>query len=226
MEKMLASSMKLLAESNSARTTASVLLHGLLFLAFSVHWWTWWATPMPAAGTTRGSRTMLLYLPGPPSPAPQAARRAAPVRRPAPKLVTVRMPTLQPPKLDPTAPIGIAQNDSSGTDALGYGSASIVSIQPFPRQNPDLSRLPSGSSGDLIVGVRIDNTGRVASAVTKKGLGYGVDEMLLATVQQWIFHPAMKDGHPVASEHELCFHYHLPGDPMTAGWESFTLVLR
>ena len=40
-----------------------------------------------------------------------------------------------------------------------------------------------------------------------KGLGYGVDEAVMATVQQWTFHPATRNGQPVPSEQELLFHY-------------------
>jgi protein TonB len=39
------------------------------------------------------------------------------------------------------------------------------------------------------------------------GLGPAIDENVIATVQQWTFHPATKDGQPVASEQELHFHY-------------------
>ncbi len=39
------------------------------------------------------------------------------------------------------------------------------------------------------------------------GLGYGVDETVIATVEQWVFHPALASGRPVASEQELHFHY-------------------
>ncbi len=40
-----------------------------------------------------------------------------------------------------------------------------------------------------------------------KGLGSPVDEYVIATVQQWKYTPAKKNGVPVVSEQELHFHY-------------------
>jgi len=70
-----------------------------------------------------------------------------------------------------------------------------------------LSQLPKGTSGDVIVDVVIDKTGRIAKFTMTKGLGHGVDDTVLATIQQWTFQPATRNGQPVASEQELLFHY-------------------
>jgi protein TonB len=145
-----------------------------------------------------------------------------------PKLTAVRYVAPTTPETAETASSAtdVPPNEAVGSDALGSGTVSIVYIQSFPKQRPDISGLPVGSSGDIVVGVRIDNDGRVASATTKQGVGYGIDEMMIATVEQWIFHPATKDGRPVTSEQDLHFHYDLGRNPMLCGWECFTLVER
>jgi protein TonB len=39
------------------------------------------------------------------------------------------------------------------------------------------------------------------------GLDPSVDQAVIATVRQWLFTPATKDGVPVVSEQEFHFHY-------------------
>jgi protein TonB len=215
------------AKTGAARVGASVLLHLLVIAAVSRHWS--WARKMPAAGTARGSRVMLLYLPGGASVGAQQeakvrSRRARP--RVAPKLEAVRYVAPEVEEAGAAAPVAATADEAVGSAALGSGTVSLVFIQSFPAQRPDISMLPVGASGDIVVGVRIDDNGRVVRATTKRGVGYGIDEMMLATVEQWIFHPATKDGRPVTSEQDLHFHYDLGRNPMTCGWECFTLVER
>jgi protein TonB len=53
----------------------------------------------------------------------------------------------------------------------------------------------------------IDSTGKIAKYTVERGLGHGVDDTVIATIQGWTFHPATRNGVPVASEQELLFHY-------------------
>ncbi len=55
--------------------------------------------------------------------------------------------------------------------------------------------------------VVIDTNGKISDLKMMSGLGDGIDETVISTVQQWVFHPALQNGHPVASEQELHFHY-------------------
>ncbi len=55
----------------------------------------------------------------------------------------------------------------------------------IPSPKPDLSQLPSGTSGDVIVDVVIDKDGRIAKYTMMRGIGHGVDQTVLATIQQW-----------------------------------------
>jgi protein TonB len=99
------------------------------------------------------------------------------------------------------------QTPGSGVDALGEGDISIALMQFFPDPKPDLTRLPHGSRGDVVLEAVINVDGRIAQLTVKQGVGYGVDESVIATVEQWTFHPAMRDGKPVASQQEFHFHY-------------------
>jgi periplasmic protein TonB len=79
--------------------------------------------------------------------------------------------------------------------------------QVFP--DPAVSRadLPPGVQGDVVVVVTIDEHGNVVELKLVRGIGYGVEERVLATLRQWRFSPASKDGVTIASQHIVTFHY-------------------
>jgi TonB family protein len=51
--------------------------------------------------------------------------------------------------------------------------------------------------GNLLMKLAIDEEGQVTSAITLAGAPYGVDEGAIATLRQWQFQPATKDGQPI-----------------------------
>ncbi|AXC11666.1 hypothetical protein ACPOL_2342 [Acidisarcina polymorpha] len=119
--------------------------------------------------------------------------------------------------LPATAPAPVLTNEAtsastgkSGTeanDALGNEDIQIALTTYSPSPKPDLSRLPRGAQGDVVIDITIDPTGKVADLQILQSLGYGVEGMVADTVRGWKFRPATKDGIPVASIQELHFHY-------------------
>ena len=79
--------------------------------------------------------------------------------------------------------------------------------QVFPDPPVARSDLPAGVSGDVIVEVTIDDQGNVTSLKLTQGIGYGIDEKVLAVLRQWHFRPASRNGFNVASQHLVHFHY-------------------
>jgi TonB family protein len=79
--------------------------------------------------------------------------------------------------------------------------------QVFP--DPAVSRadLPPGVQGDVVVEVTIDEQGNVIETKLIRGIGYGIEDRVLATLRQWHFRPASKDGATIASQHIVTFHY-------------------
>ena len=84
-------------------------------------------------------------------------------------------------------------------------------IPALPRVFPDpavtAADLPPGVQGDVIVEVTIDEQGNVVELKLIRGIGYGIEEKVLATLRQWRFRPASKDGVTIASQHIVTFHY-------------------
>jgi protein TonB len=72
----------------------------------------------------------------------------------------------------------------------------------------DRSLLPD-SNKDIVVDVKVSAAGDVLEATLVKGIGNGLDQIVLDTVKTWRFHPATINGSPVATEAELIFPFDL-----------------
>ena len=130
-----------------------------------------------------------------------APGRTAAVQPPKPKIV----PPKEEPKLamkEPEPP-----PPSSGGDPSGEADVTVAMANFYPPPKPDLSVLPHGTRGDVVIDIVIDEDGKVVDTHIDQGLGHGVDEAVLAVVQTWTFTPATKAGKPVASEQQLLFHF-------------------
>ncbi|WP_162538204.1 energy transducer TonB [Granulicella sp. WH15] len=158
-------------------------------------------------GDRFGHHILLTYSAG---HAPAAEKAPIPHKQPPPPPAHAALSTPKPPPPAPAASSSTtAASTESGTssDALGNGNVTVALVILHPPPQPDLSRLPSGTRGDVIVDVVIDASGRIVKTTMASGLGHGVDETVLATIQQWTFQPATRNGVPVPSEQELLFHY-------------------
>jgi periplasmic protein TonB len=193
-------------------TVASVAAHilALLLIVGALHHNKSWVAPYRLPGSTLGHNFVVAYLP---DRAPDQAAMAKAKADPKPTAPKSLLPTLAKPKAaNTTAPstttTASPQPDSTtGADALGSGNITIALVSFFPPPHPDLTVLPHGTRGDVILHVVIDTDGKISDLKKLSGLGYGIDENVIATVEQWTFHPALQNGRPVASEQELHFHY-------------------
>jgi protein TonB len=77
----------------------------------------------------------------------------------------------------------------------------------FPDPPVVRAELPPGLKGDVIVEVTIDAQGAVVETRLLEAVGHGIDEKVVATLRQWRFQPATLDGTPVASKHDVHFHF-------------------
>jgi protein TonB len=132
---------------------------------------------------------------------PYAPGHTAVVQPPKPKT----LPPKEQPKLamkqpEPPPP-------SSAGDPSGEADVSVAMATFYPAPKPDLSALPHGTHGDIVVDIVIDEDGHVVDTQVDQGLGHGVDEAVQAVLQTWTFDPATKAGKPVASKQQLLFHF-------------------
>ncbi len=166
-------------------------------------------------GTPLGSRIELSYLPGGASTSAVVGKRTA-ARTHAVPAKNPQLTVSRPMPPHPEQPAATAEDDhssSSGTagsssnDALGTDDIRIALTTYSPSPKPDLSALPHGTQGEVVLDVTIDPTGKVADLQILHALGYGVEGSVAETVRTWTFRPATKDGVAVASVQELHFHF-------------------
>lgn len=137
----------------------------------------------------RTAAVLVPYAPG---------HQAAPP--PKPKVVPLEKPKLAAKKPEPPPP-------SRGGDPSGESDVSVATADFYPDPKPDLSVLPHGTKGDVLIDIVIDEAGKVVETQVDQGLGHGVDEAVQAVVQTWTFTPATKAGKPVPSKQQLLFHF-------------------
>ncbi len=143
--------------------------------------------------------------------------------REQPKLALHRVASKepQPPKLDSRReqPAYTAANapDETARGGSPFGRIpgspltgdEVVPAFPVVYPDPAVSRadLPAGVQGDVIVEVTIDSQGDVVETKLLQGIGYGIEQKVLEVLPRWHFHPAMRDGVTIASQHIVHFHY-------------------
>jgi len=179
-------------QSQRRLIVASALLH-LAVLAAILYVRPLHVQPTRYPGTAQGTRISLTYSPGgAPRPAPTPVTKVKSRTKPAPTI---------------TASVNVDPTPSQGGSARGSGNVTVALATFFPNPQPDLSHLPHGTSGDVIIDVVIDEKGKIVETQVAHSMGDAIDQPVLATIETWTFKPATKDGVPVPSEQELLFHY-------------------
>ncbi len=162
-----------------------------------------------------GSRS-IVYL------APVGPEQASPPATPPRLTLKAALPAKpKPPKSEPKREQSASTADNAPEDTARGGSPfgrvpgspltgdEVVPAFPDVYPDPPISRadLPAGIQGDVIVEVTIDPRGDVVETKLIQGIGYGVEQKVLQVLQRWHFHPAMRDGVTIASQHIVHFHY-------------------
>lgn len=161
--------------------------------------------PYKLPGTENGVRLLTYYSPGSPKHAESeiASKKSTAEKAPSVARLAVTAPK---PVEAKAASADVGSGDSS-LSGIGEGDISIALQKYFPPPKPDLSVLPHGTRGDVILDAVVDQNGKITELRLIQGLGPGIDDVVIATVKQWSYTPAMRHGVPVVSEQELHFHY-------------------
>lgn len=161
--------------------------------------------PLHLPGTPEGRHMMLTYSTGGPAESHQSALLHNSTPHPA-----ARKPTraILQPSPAPSAPApSEAGHGASGDSAFGDENVRVALPQVHPRPQPDLSSLPHGMAGDVVVDVVIDDTGKVTGTTLVKGLGPNIDTSVMLALRDWTFTPATRNGTNIPSEQEILIHY-------------------
>lgn len=184
---------------------SSLTAHATLIALLLV---TWHRVPMVRAvspGEKSGTVTTVLYAPSTGSAPHSQTGHAAVAPITQARLTTPK--TMTQVAAAPATPDTPAPAAAPGLDSLGEGDVRIALGSFFPRPKPNLQGLPHGFEGDVVVDVVIDEAGHIREAKLVRGISPQVDNTVIATVEQWQFVPAERNGTPIASLQELLFHY-------------------
>jgi TonB family protein len=149
---------------------------------------------------------------------PDAAKLLFPPRKSRPR------PQSQPSKPAPEPQQVIATADAEAADhnsRVGSPLGAITMIDgpitghevhvayPVVYPDPPVARaeLPRDLQGDVVIEVTIDSQGNVVETKIVQAIGHGIDEKIEATLRRWHYQPATLDGTPVASRHDVHFHF-------------------
>jgi TonB family protein len=96
----------------------------------------------------------------------------------------------------------------SEMDGIVFGDEVIPAlVQTFPDPKIPRGEIPSGVVGDVVVEITIDVQGNVIDERLLRGIGYGIDEKVIAAVRGWHFRPATRNGVPIPSKHDVLYHF-------------------
>ena len=90
-----------------------------------------------------------------------------------------------------------------------YDGHDVRPAYPVVFPDPPVSRadIAAGQQGDVVVEVSIDKLGNVIEMRLLQGMGPSIDDKVLATLRNWRYKPATRDGEPIAEKHDVHFHY-------------------
>lgn len=190
----------------------SVLLHVTLLLV-----WCWppeakFIKPVWLArgqGGTATPSSIVLYLPHDTQfaehplvslPAPSRQKRSA---RTELKKRTNLVDSDKPANLaEPGSASGTSFDGASEGDEIKPGFAIRFTAPRVSR-----SDLPGGVQGDVVVELTIDAQGNVVDEKLLQGLGHGIDDMVIATLRDWHFRPATRNGIAIPFKYDAHFHF-------------------
>ena len=152
--------------------------------------------PVKIPGSANGKHLLLTYSVG---GVQSEAETAVTMQVPAKAAVVA--------SADEAKPMAEQGSGSAGLSGLGDGNMTIAAVKQAPRPQPDLSGLPHGRGGNVILNAVIDTHGAITELTVVQSLSESIDQQVMVTVRGWSFTPATKDGQPVASEQEIVLHY-------------------
>jgi TonB family protein len=168
----------------------------------------------PSAAGLGGRSYETVYLSAPPAAQLVAPRKTIYLGRREPKLSLPHLAESRHRARNNSRQPQIADSKSLAGSILGtVAEGSWHDVRPalplvFPDPEITRSTLPPGVTGEVIVEVTIDKVGNVIDTRLLQGMGYGIEEKVLAILSTWHFRPAMQDGQPIASKQDV--HFHLP----------------
>ncbi|HET9742037.1 MAG TPA: TonB family protein [Terriglobales bacterium] len=207
---------------NSATAWRRALVFSLVLHVGLLTWLCWRPEPPLVTASAvmegnSGSSIGIVYLPTDPSlhlavnEQAHALRYARPVKK---KRALRKAHSVAPVREDDHATDAKLQSPASGSSfgSFDFGPSEGHDVRPalpvnFPDPHVNASELPAGLTGDVVVEVTIDSYGNIVKRRVLQSLGTGIDDKVLAVLENWRFRPATRDGIPIPSRQDVHFHF-------------------
>ncbi len=189
----------------------SIVIHGIVLYLLVVPPRPSFVRPYAVMHGEHGTSTTLVYLGKLGDRDSQPAAQESLIYR-APRVNAVAVRKHKSPAKPTEAAAMRAPRAGTPWGSLLQGPIDGHEVRPaFPLVFPDpvvpQSQIPSGVAGNVIVEITIDEQGNVTAMKVLQGLGYGIEEKVLAALRNWRFQPAMMDGHAIASQQDVHFRF-------------------
>ena len=136
----------------------------------------------------------------------QSRQKASSVRQLAPLPPKMEQGNRLEASISPAAPAA-----GSPYGSLAYRTFIGPEVRPaLPVYSPDPvmpSELSRSVMGDVVIEVTIDEAGNITQSIMLRGLEPGIDQKVLAAVQNWRFRPATRNGVAIASKQDVYYHF-------------------
>lgn len=160
-------------------------------------------------GGSSAAAAMALYLPQPDRP-----QLRQEIKLPPPKMAQRQATKLKMANRHNILEQEAAGNRESGspfasaTTGSSYGDE-VKPALPVTFVDPQISpwESPPGVQGDVIVEITIDAEGNITETRLLQGVGYGIDQKVIAAARKWHFRPATRNGMAVPSKQDYRFHF-------------------
>jgi TonB family protein len=194
----------------------SVAVHSLVLFALCLRPTPVFVKPLLIAHGDRGPTPLLYFAPHGQeqslvAPAPKSASARIHLRVQERLEFNAKVTSQKDAKPENTDSVSrVSAGSAHSSDLFGFtvGPGIKPAIETTLVDPPVLrSEIPPGVEGDVIVEITIDEQGYVIATRLLKGLGYGIDEKIIATVRNWHYRPATKDGVPIPSKYDAHWHF-------------------
>ena len=141
--------------------------------------------PYRLPGTHEGVRFLAYYSPGgPPQPESEVVVQKVPEKT---AVAALHSAAAVPKPVEKQAPAAESGSGAAAQSGRGEGDITIALQTFFPYPKPNLSVLPHGTKGDVILNAVIDEQGKISDLTLVQGLGQPIDDVVIATVKQWSY---------------------------------------
>jgi TonB family protein len=109
----------------------------------------------------------------------------------------------------------VKENDAGVSAGSAYASQTegplagqdVRPALPIRGSDPQVFPWELREEGDVVVEITIDEAGNIIDKKVLRSMSPAIDQKVLLALESWHFHPATRDGTPIASKQDVHYHF-------------------